>query len=146
MASSQGSNSPSYVPRATSSSDHVLWRWVGSSKSNFLNMSASEVLIWASLPYPGKLSGVVSFGEDPLSLGPAWCMYDPQEGKKQWRTRTMFLLLHKLAAMVSTQRYLFKRNRFSADKEMNEGCFKREKWDFTVLKLISMLRSNLRES
>lgn len=45
---------------------------------------------------------------------------------------------------VNKQDYLFKRNRISADKEMNEGCFKREKRDVTCLKLSSMLRSNLR--
>lgn len=45
---------------------------------------------------------------------------------------------------VNKQQYWFKRNRISADKMMHEGCFKRGKRDFTVLKLSSMLRSNPR--
>lgn len=45
---------------------------------------------------------------------------------------------------VNKQQYWFNRNRISADEEMNEVCFKRGKRDVTVLKLSSMLRSNLR--
>lgn len=47
---------------------------------------------------------------------------------------------------VNKQQYLLKRNRISSDKEMNEGCFKREKRDVTGLKLSSMLRNNLRRN
>ena len=45
---------------------------------------------------------------------------------------------------VKKYQYLCKGNRIAADKEMNEGCFKRQKSDFTDLKLGSVLRSNLR--
>lgn len=141
MASSQECYSPSYMARAASS--FVLWRWIGSSKSSFLSVSLN-LSLWTSWCSPGTMSGVVSFGEDPLSLDPALCMWDPKEGKKQWRTRTIFLLLRKLVVMVSTQQYLFKRNRISADKEINEG-FLREKSEILLLKLSSMLRSTREE-
>lgn len=119
--------------------------WVGSGKNNFLSMSESDVLIWTSQPYPRKMSGVVSFGEDSLSLALVWCTQDQKEGKKPWkRKRTIFLLLWIGCHNVKKYQHLCKGNRIVADKEMNEGCFKREKSYFTDLELDSVLRCNLK--